>query len=172
VVLLAGATPHSIVVETAQSEYVTTHPHSLRAIAPGAVGGSWPLPRHWLLFHAARLLLRWQRGLYHAHTHSHDDGPPHRHVHSHAHGDSHEHSHHTPPHTSFAAFGVGLVPGIGGSGGLTLLLLLTISDSVFTSMLVEARTRAEPSYCSCLGPIYSPHVGEGAFSEVCMQHPA
>ena len=96
-------------------------PEIVQRVAEVAIGGV-------IVFLAARLLLRWQRGLYHAHTHSHDDGPPHRHVHSHAHGDSHEHAHHTPPHTPFAAFVVGLVHGIGGSGGLTLLLLSTISD--------------------------------------------
>lgn len=76
---------------------------------------------------AVRLLLRWRRGLYHIHTHSHDGGTPHRHVHSHTRGESHEHAH-TVGRTPFSAYGIGLVHGIGGSGGLTLLLLSTISD--------------------------------------------
>ncbi len=76
---------------------------------------------------AVRLLARWRRGVFHAHAHSHDGDPPHRHLHSHADGSLHEHSHNThglrTPHT---AFGVGLVHGVGGSGGITLLLLSTI----------------------------------------------
>lgn len=79
---------------------------------------------------AARLLLRWRRGLFHAHAHAHGDGDPHRHVHSHAGeaGSSHEHAHPAKLRTPLSAYGVGLVHGIGGSGGLTLLLLTTISD--------------------------------------------
>jgi cytochrome c biogenesis protein CcdA len=81
-----------------------------------------------IVFLAARLLLRWQRGLYHAHIHSHNGGVSHRHVHSHGHSKSHEHAHDVLRRTPFSAYGVGLVHGIGGSGGLTLLLLSTISD--------------------------------------------
>ena len=76
---------------------------------------------------AVRLLVRWQRGLYHVHVHVHD-GEAHRHVHSHAHDESHEHAHRVPRRTPLSSYGVGLVHGIGGSGGLTLLLLSTISD--------------------------------------------
>ncbi len=79
---------------------------------------------------AARLLLRWRRGLFHAHAHTHDDGEAHRHVHSHAEDTSHGHAHRVPQRTPLSAYGVGLVHGIGGSGGLTLLLLSTISDKV------------------------------------------
>ena len=74
---------------------------------------------------AVRLLGRWRRGLFHVHTHTHG-GEPHRHVHSHARQEAHEHAH--KRRTPLGAYGVGLVHGIGGSGGLTLLLLSTISD--------------------------------------------
>jgi cytochrome c biogenesis protein CcdA len=77
-----------------------------------------------IIFLAVRLLLRWRRGLYHAHAHTHDGELAHKHLHSHAEDGSHEHSHRVP----FSAYGVGLVHGIGGSGGLTVLLLSTISD--------------------------------------------
>ena len=77
---------------------------------------------------AARLLMRWRRGLYHVHVHSHDDRPePHRHVHSHKESEAHGHGHAVGRRTPLSAYGVGLVHGIGGSGGLTLLLLSTIS---------------------------------------------
>ena len=76
---------------------------------------------------AVRLLARWRRGVFHAHAHSHDGDPPHRHFHSHSDGWVHEHSHNTRGlRTPHAAYGVGLVHGIGGSGGITLLLLSTI----------------------------------------------
>jgi cytochrome c biogenesis protein CcdA len=81
-----------------------------------------------IVFLAVRLLLRWRRGLYHVHTHVHDDGPSHRHVHSHRDDVAHEHAHAVPHRTPVSAYGIGLVHGIGGSGGLTLLLLSTISD--------------------------------------------
>ena len=78
---------------------------------------------------AVRLLLRWRQGLFHAHQHVHN-GDPHRHVHSHAEDYSHEHAHSKPLRTPLSSYGIGLVHGIGGSGGLTLLLLSTISDKV------------------------------------------
>ncbi len=77
---------------------------------------------------ALRLLTRWRRGLFHAHDHSHDGGPSHRHLHSHADAPVHHHSHDTALRAPLSAYGVGLMHGIGGSGGLTLLLLSTIPD--------------------------------------------
>ncbi len=79
---------------------------------------------------AARLVFQWRRGPLHAHVHTHDGGQAHRHVHSHAEDTSHGHAHRVPQRTPLSAYGVGLVHGIGGSGGLTLLLLSTISDKV------------------------------------------
>jgi cytochrome c biogenesis protein CcdA len=77
---------------------------------------------------AMRLLVRWRRGLYHVHVHTHDGGEAHRHVHSHAKDEAHRHGHRVPRRTPLSSYGVGLVHGIGGSGGLTLLLISTISD--------------------------------------------
>lgn len=81
-----------------------------------------------IVFLALRLLLRWRRGMYHVHAHSHDDGDTHRHVHSHVRETAHTHGHSLPVRTPVSSYGVGLVHGVGGSGGLTLLLLSTISD--------------------------------------------
>ena len=82
-----------------------------------------------IVIFAVRLLVRWRRGFFHAHPHAHAGGPPHRHLHSHAGGSVHEHSHNTHGlRTPLSAYGVGLVHGVGGSGGLTLLLLSTIPD--------------------------------------------
>jgi ABC-type nickel/cobalt efflux system permease component RcnA len=79
---------------------------------------------------AVRLLLRWRKGLYHVHVHRHDSAEPHRHVHSHAESAAHEHGHRVKHRTPISSYGVGLIHGVGGSGGLTLLLLSTISDKV------------------------------------------
>jgi ABC-type nickel/cobalt efflux system permease component RcnA len=79
---------------------------------------------------AVRLLVRWRRGLYHVHVHAHEGGGAHRHVHSHAEDGSHGHVHRVPKRTPISSYGVGLVHGIGGSGGLTLLLISTISNKV------------------------------------------
>lgn len=83
-----------------------------------------------IVFLAVRLLLRWRRGAFHAHAHIHEGATSHRHVHSHKEDESHEHEHAIPYRTPLSAYGIGLVHGIGGSGGLTLLLLSTISSRV------------------------------------------
>jgi ABC-type nickel/cobalt efflux system permease component RcnA len=80
---------------------------------------------------AIRLLARWRRGVFHAHPHAHASGETHRHLHSHADGSVHDHSHNTHAlRTPLSTYAVGLVHGVGGSGGLTLLLLSTIPDPV------------------------------------------
>ena len=98
-------------------------PEVVNQIAEVAIGGI-------IILLAVRLLVRWQRGLYHVHVHTHDGGEAHRHVHSHAHDESHLHAHRVLRRTPLSSYGVGLVHGVGGSGGLTLLLLSTISDKV------------------------------------------
>jgi high-affinity nickel permease len=91
-----------------------------------------------IVFLAARLLLRWRHGMFHAHVHahpgSHSGGKTHRHLHGHASGPEHQqHSHVTPFRTPFSAYAVGLLHGVGGSAGLTLLLISTISDPVLAT---------------------------------------
>jgi len=92
---------------------------------------------------ALRLLVRWKRGLFHAHPHTHEGGPSHRHLHSHAEDSVHEHSHRVPLRTPISSYGVGLMHGVGGSGGLTLLLLSTIqrpSDAVAALLIFAVGT--------------------------------
>ena len=78
---------------------------------------------------ALRLLLRWRGGAFHSHPHSHGDrrhAYPHVHesadVHAHeaAHGHRHDES---LGRTPGAAFGIGLVHGVGGSAGAGILLV-------------------------------------------------
>ena len=92
---------------------------------------------------ALRLLVRWRRGFFHAHHHTHEGGEAHRHLHSHAKGPVHEHAHSAALRTPLSAYGVGLVHGVGGSGGLTLLLLSTIpspSEAVAALLVFAAGT--------------------------------
>ena len=75
-------------------------PEAVQQAAEVAIGGI-------IVFLAIRLLLRWRRGLYHAHTHSHDGGPLHRHLHSHSAptGASHTHAHDVPQRTPLSSYG-------------------------------------------------------------------
>jgi cytochrome c biogenesis protein CcdA len=90
---------------------------------------------------AGRLLLRWHRGYFHAHVHTH--GPV-RHAHAHVHESSaraagHD-AEHTHPHAEglgrspLAAFGIGLMHGIGGSAGVGILLVGSTSGATRGAM--------------------------------------
>lgn len=99
-------------------------PDTLQHAAEAAVGLM-------IMFLAVRLLIRWRRGHFHAHPHRHGD-LEHRHLHPH-HSHDHEHAH--EPETRLGrsplqAFGIGLVHGTGGSAGVAVLLLATISEQV------------------------------------------
>jgi hypothetical protein len=85
---------------------------------------------------ALRLLLRWHRGAFHTHPHSHG-GVVHAHPHAHeletarAHPHVHAHRHaEALGRTPLAAYGIGLVHGVGGSAGIGLVLLGGISSHV------------------------------------------
>jgi ABC-type nickel/cobalt efflux system permease component RcnA len=84
-----------------------------------------------IMFLAARLLLRWRRGQFHAHSHRHGR-VEHRHLHAHqSHPTGHEHGHEAETRLGRSpaqAFGIGLVHGMGGSAGVGILLLATIPD--------------------------------------------
>lgn len=76
---------------------------------------------------SARVLVRWRRGYWHVHAHTHD-GRPHVHLHAHEMGDHrHTHAHGAPSvRSAGTAFAVGLVHGVGGSAAVGLLLLASI----------------------------------------------
>lgn len=82
---------------------------------------------------AVRLLYRWRQGYFHSHAHRHGD-VEHVHPHVHAASDAHEHAPHAHPHaarlgrTPLAAWGIGLVHGIGGSAGAGVLLIASIPE--------------------------------------------
>ncbi|MEX0817694.1 MAG: hypothetical protein WD027_09615 [Gaiellales bacterium] len=75
---------------------------------------------------ALRLLHRWRAGGFHLHEHEHEGGARHVHVHTHAGEKGHVHEHGSP--ASIGAFAVGLVHGLGGSAGVSLVLLATIES--------------------------------------------
>jgi ABC-type nickel/cobalt efflux system permease component RcnA len=85
-----------------------------------------------ILFLAVRLLVRWRNGYFHVHPHSHGEvvhAHPHMHEHAHGTGARHEHPHSEAlGRTPLAAFGIGLVHGIGGSAGAGILLVSTIEN--------------------------------------------
>ena len=101
---------------------------------------------------AVRLLLRWKRGYFHAHPHSHGSL---RHVHPHAHEHAHDradeelgHSHvhqEALGRSPLAAFGIGLLHGVGGSAGAGVLLISSMSGrwhGTFMLLLFAAATAA------------------------------
>jgi ABC-type nickel/cobalt efflux system permease component RcnA len=112
---------------------------------------------------ALRLLVRWHQGVFHAHAHTHTDGETHLHLHSHEDDPVHEHSHNTALRTPLSSYGVGLVHGVGGSGGLTLLLLSTIpnpSEAVVALLIFAAGTALSMAllstafgYAIAVGPV-------------------
>jgi cytochrome c biogenesis protein CcdA len=81
---------------------------------------------------AVRLLVRWRRGELHVHAHSHGGSlhvHPHEHGALHARSVPHEHVHaHATLRSPRAAFGVGLVHGIGGSAPGGILMVAAAPD--------------------------------------------
>ncbi|MGH7527902.1 MAG: hypothetical protein ACREMX_14495 [Gemmatimonadales bacterium] len=105
---------------------------------------------------AARLLLRWRRGYFHAHPHSHG-AVQHWHPHAHEHGPAghsavHTHRHEAPLGRSpLAAFGNGLMHGSGGSAPVGILLVGAIpgrSHAVLALALFAAATAVSMSLAS------------------------
>ena len=78
-----------------------------------------------IVFLAARLLVRWRRGLFHVHEHDHGEGS---HTHGHAHvPDAPAHAHR--PRTRLGAFAIGLLHGIGGSAGVGVLIVASVEST-------------------------------------------
>ncbi len=78
-----------------------------------------------IVYLAVRLLHRWRNGFFHVHEHEHD-GLRHQHLHDHG---STGHAHVHRARTPLGAFGIGLVHGIGGSAGVSVLLVATIEST-------------------------------------------
>jgi ABC-type nickel/cobalt efflux system permease component RcnA len=97
-------------------------PDAIHQVAEVAVGAI-------IVLLAARLLIRWKQGHFHAHPHQHD-GVLHAHPHLHEHRGSEPHAEvHRHRHAEaigrspLAAFGIGLVHGVGGSAAAGILIV-------------------------------------------------
>lgn len=107
---------------------------------------------------ALRLLRRWAQGYFHIHAHSHDGV---RHSHPHAHEGAqadHAPAGHRHPHAEalgrspLAAFGIGMVHGIGGSAGVGILVVGAASGQmtgVAALILFAAGTAVSMALVSC-----------------------
>ena len=104
-------------------------PHLVQVAAELAVGAI-------IVLLAVRLLVRWRRGYFHVHPHTHGEL---RHAHPHAHeaepADDHPLAHqHAHPETlgrsPLTAFGIGLVHGMGGSAAAGVLLVGAIGGTM------------------------------------------
>jgi ABC-type nickel/cobalt efflux system permease component RcnA len=88
-----------------------------------------------IVFLAARLLLRWRRGHCHTHPHFHA-GVLHAHPHVHEGGHPKDPAGHVHDHAErlgrspVAAFGIGMVHGLGGSAGAGILVLGAASSRI------------------------------------------
>lgn len=105
---------------------------------------------------SARLLVRWRGGLLHAHPHRHGD-VEHSHPHVHARGAGGEPLEHRHAHAEalgrspLAAFGIGLVHGVGGSAAVGILLVSAVpgrTRSVVALALFAAATAASMALLS------------------------
>jgi ABC-type nickel/cobalt efflux system permease component RcnA len=115
-----------------------------------------------IMFLAARLLVRWRDGHFHAHAHWHGD-LEHRHLHPHA-APSHDHLHHpegTLGRSPWQAFGIGLVHGTGGSAGVGVLLLAAIpgrAAAVVALLVLAAGTAVS---MACLSSVFGYAITRG-----------
>jgi hypothetical protein len=107
---------------------------------------------------AVRMLVRWRRGYAHAHLHSHGQ-MRHWHPHVHEHPGEHVHVQHGHAHASalgrspIAAYGIGLLHGVGGSAGAAVLVVAAASQGVAAAiaLLVFAlATVVSMAACSAL----------------------
>ncbi len=78
-----------------------------------------------IVYLSVLLLVRWRRGVFHAHVHEDGDGA-HIHVHSHDRGER------LRTRSARSAFGIGLLHGLGGSAGVGVLLVATIESSSYS----------------------------------------
>ena len=90
-----------------------------------------------IVYLALRLLVRWRQGMFHVHAHQHGGG---QHSHLHAHGEEGGHAHLHRTRTPLGAFAIGLLHGVGGSAGVSVLLLASVDSTplAITSLVVLA----------------------------------
>ena len=82
---------------------------------------------------AARLILRWQRGAYDVHDSCRVDSTEHTPLRADSAGASHRHGQHAT-RTPLGAFGIGLLHGMGGSAGVSLLVLASVGSRTWAAV--------------------------------------
>ena len=104
-------------------------PDGAQRVAEAAVGAL-------IVVLALRLLIRWRRGYFHVHPHQHAGVTHvHPHVHEGAHTHRHEHAHADAlGRTPRAAYGIGLLHGLGGSAGVGVLLISAMPNRAVASV--------------------------------------
>lgn len=127
-------------------------PDSVHQVAEVAVGAI-------IVLLAVRLLIRWKQGHFHAHPHQHE-GVMHVHPHLHehhgtdAHAEVHQHRHtEAIGRSPLAAFGIGLVHGVGGSAAAGILIVSaapTATASVLALLLFALGTAASMTLLTSL----------------------
>lgn len=108
-----------------------------RALPPAAVRAAELAVGLLIAGLAVRLLVRWRRGYFHSHPHRHGAvRHSHPHVHEHASGEEHpaeqghDHAHGDRLGRSpWAALGIGLVHGVGGSAGAGVLVVAALGPA-------------------------------------------
>ena len=78
-----------------------------------------------IVYLAVRMLVRWRRGVFHLHPHEHAGLA---HTHGHAARSGHGHRTRTP----VGAFAIGLVHGMGGSAGVGVLIVASVSSTALS----------------------------------------
>jgi ABC-type nickel/cobalt efflux system permease component RcnA len=118
---------------------------------------------------AVRLLLRWRRGYFHSHLHRHGErwhSHPHAHAGVHAHAIDHEHPHaELLGRSPLTAYGIGLIHGMGGSAGVTLLLIAAIPGRVEASLALGVFALATAVSMSALSAGFGRLIASRALSD-------
>jgi ABC-type nickel/cobalt efflux system permease component RcnA len=78
-----------------------------------------------IVYLAVRMLVRWRRGVFHLHPHEHAGL-----AHTHGHAATSGHGHRT--RTPLGAFAIGLVHGMGGSAGVGVLIVASVSSTALS----------------------------------------
>jgi len=118
---------------------------------------------------AVRLLLRWRRGYFHTHPHRHGERwhtHPHVHAGDHAHAVDHRHRHEELLGRSpVAAYGIGLIHGMGGTAGVTLLLIAAMPDRLAATIALGIFALATAASMSGLSALFGTVLASRAVSQ-------
>ncbi len=123
-----------------------------------------------IIFLAIRLLIRWARGYFHAHPHSHA-GIVHSHPHLHEGGHvGHGATRHRHPHADglgrspLAAFGIGLVHGVGGSAGVGILVVGAASSQIYGIVALTLFAAGTALSMAMVSAIFGHALAQGAIA--------